>query len=395
MFLFPLFVVSALAVGWYAGHKNLLKKVLRSSKKMHTDYFLGLRYVINEQPDKAIDVLINLLDVDGDTVHAHLALGGLFRQRGEVERAIRIHQNIIARPQLTEQHRSQALHELAQDYLHAGVLDRAEKIFLALIEQGSIEKADFLALLQIYQKEKKWVKAIAVAEKLQKKLKDDVSLELSHFWCEQAAFFIEQQSYKKAVQALNSAKLLSSKNGRADLLEASMWSAQGKYEKAICSYQSNLQNSDQYIAEIISPLADAYLALNQPEELLHFSLKLFKNYPRSQDAALFAAQLYEQQGEVAKAIYLLQEFVLFYPSNGVLCHLLRLLLLVVGEGERQNLVRLSHALLKIKDNEQTYHCSLCGFASNALHWQCPSCHQWESFKRKAIIHKRVEVFEHG
>ena len=143
----------AATCGWFMGRKESPASDSTPNQLRH-DYFKGLNYLINEQPDKAVDVFIKLLEVDSDTVETHLALGNLFRRRGEVDRAIRIHQNLIARPQLDKRHRVHALSALGQDYLSAGVLDRAERLFLELSRLGEENQQSLQFLLRIYEQEK-------------------------------------------------------------------------------------------------------------------------------------------------------------------------------------------------------------------------------------------------
>src|SRR5687767_2188417 len=154
--LWPLLLPAAAFSGWWVASRHYLNKRSTDTNYLTREYVVGLNYLLNEQPDKAVDIFIKLLDVDSETVETHLALGSLFRRRGEVDRAIRIHQNLIARPQLNKNQRIQALSELAQDYLRAGVLDRAERLFLELtsIEENRIISLQHL--LHIYQQEKDW-----------------------------------------------------------------------------------------------------------------------------------------------------------------------------------------------------------------------------------------------
>ena len=147
----------AAASGWYWGHsKQKRSRASKNSQFMPRDYFVGLNYLINEQPDKAVDVFIKMLDVNSDTFETHLALGSLFRRRGEADRAVRIHQNLLARPELNREQRIQALSELGQDYLRAGLLDRAEGLFLQLLEMDASSKDSLCYLLNIYQQQKDW-----------------------------------------------------------------------------------------------------------------------------------------------------------------------------------------------------------------------------------------------
>src|SRR6185437_9888897 len=134
IFICILLAFAALACAWYGGYQAKQKSNRLQKLNLPRDYLVGLNFLLNEEPDKAVDVFIKMLEVDSDTVETHLAVGKLFRRRGEVDRAIRIHQNLIARPQLDKVYREQSLFELGQDYFSAGVLDRAERIFLEVVD---------------------------------------------------------------------------------------------------------------------------------------------------------------------------------------------------------------------------------------------------------------------
>src|SRR5580698_6864367 len=161
-----LLVVAALVSAWYLGYHTKQKSNKSQKLNLPRDYLVGLNFLLNEEPDKAVDVFIKMLEVDSDTVETHLAVGKLFRRRGEVDRAIRIHQNLIARPQLDKTYRDQSLFELGQDYLSAGVLDRAERIFLEVLDIKDYSVPAMRALLDIYQQEKAWENAIQTASRL-------------------------------------------------------------------------------------------------------------------------------------------------------------------------------------------------------------------------------------
>ncbi|MEO1894735.1 MAG: hypothetical protein ABGX32_00515, partial [Methylococcales bacterium] len=175
----------AAASGWYAASKHYKAKEKRPTNE-HKGYFKGLNFLLNEQPDKAISVFIDLLEVDDETIEIHLALGTLFRQRGEVEKAIRLHQNLIARPQISQQIRSNALNELGLDYMRAGLLDRAESIFLELENDVVLKCQAVKQLFSIFQQEKEWLKAADYAVKLEAIDRRKQPILLSHLYCQLA-----------------------------------------------------------------------------------------------------------------------------------------------------------------------------------------------------------------
>src|SRR6201986_5564400 len=137
-------VLAALVVGILAGHFGWGERWPASLSKLHPDYLTGLDYLVTEQPDRALDMFLKLMDANADTIETHFALGSLYRRRGEVERAIRIHQNLLARETLAPEHREQALLALAQDYLRAGLLDRAEALFLQVRGVSRVQRAGVL-----------------------------------------------------------------------------------------------------------------------------------------------------------------------------------------------------------------------------------------------------------
>ena len=177
----------AAASGWYAAKRSIDANTHKDNDGFTRPYLVGLNYLLNEQPDKAVDVFIKMLEVDSEMVETHLALGTLFRRRGEADRAIRIHQNLIARPNLSKELRLQALLALGEDYLKAGVLDRAERVLLEFTEiaSGEIAIIGLRHLLDIYQQEKRWDLAINIANKLLTH-GEPYQRNIAHYYCELA-----------------------------------------------------------------------------------------------------------------------------------------------------------------------------------------------------------------
>src|SRR3990167_8991790 len=205
--LWPLLLPAAAYSGWLAAIRQFKQKENKKDNRLSREYVVRLNYLLNEQPDKAVDIFIKLLDVDSETVETHLALGSLFRRRGEVDRAIRIHQNLIARPQLHIMQRKAALMALAEDYLRAGVYDRAERIFIEVVELGGDTDPNSLkGLLAIYQHEKAWEKALDILKKFALVTGNHMNKEAAHYHCEMAEQCLskgaEEQAYNMMKQAL-------------------------------------------------------------------------------------------------------------------------------------------------------------------------------------------------
>ncbi|MFP5345022.1 MAG: lipopolysaccharide assembly protein LapB, partial [Gammaproteobacteria bacterium] len=263
----------AAASGWWLAKRDD-KRRTRSGFEFSSHYFKGLNYLLNEQPDKAIEVFIRMVEVDSETVETHLALGSLFRRRGEVERAIRIHQNLIARPTLSLQQRSQALLELGQDYLRAGLLDRAESLFQELIEKNEHVGNALHLLLDIYQQEKDWRQAIASAKKLQTLFGEDTRGMVAQYYCELAEQALAGADDRQAEQYLRQALDTDENSVRASLIEADMARRAGDYKAALRALERVEQQDSDFLPEIIEPLRDCYSRLGREADMVDYLRRL-------------------------------------------------------------------------------------------------------------------------
>ena len=270
----------AATFGWYVGRKDRSRQFDLSLLQLRRDYFKGLNYLIDEQPDKAVDVFIKLLEVDSDTIETHLALGNLFRRRGEVDRAIRIHQNLIARPQLEKQYRVQALSALGQDFLGAGVLDRAERLFLNLVEMGEENQASLRFLLNIYQQEKDWEKAIEMAKKLASVSGESMHTVIAQYYCELAEMMKERGRVRETQQYLKRAQTVDSSCVRASMIRASLLVEEQQYKEAIRYYKRVVSQDPDFISEIVSPISECYRKLDEEAKLVDYLEECLQKYPR-------------------------------------------------------------------------------------------------------------------
>jgi lipopolysaccharide biosynthesis regulator YciM len=224
---FPLFF----AFGWLAARVDI-KQLLSESRAMPLSYFKGLNFLLNEQPDKAIEAFIEVVKVDPQTIELHFALGSLFRRRGEVERAIRMHENLLERADLAPEQKRLALYELAQDYLRAGLLDRAEELFGKL--QGTQHEQQALKfLLEIYEQEKDWAKAIETSRKMDMVTGQSSAKDIANFYCELAAVEMTHSGWEAAQGYLREALNVNRKCARASILFGDIDMAQGRAESAI------------------------------------------------------------------------------------------------------------------------------------------------------------------
>lgn len=368
--LFLLLPVAALS-GWIAARNHYKKRYGQQNSSFNPEYFKGLNYLLNEQPDKAIDVFIRLLEVNSETVETHLALANLFRRRGETDRAIRIHQNLIARPTLTAEQRDQALVELGLDYMNAGVLDRAELLFLELIDKPSPPAQVYAQLLRIYQQEKHWQKAIEMAKKSQANSDEFMGPMIAQFYCELA----QQQ---QATSPNNAAALLKQAQNhdrncvRATLVEADLYINEGKFRKALKSLLSIEQQNEHYIPEALPKLLKCHQEMNSLPAFETWLQSILSHHPNMTSARIMLAHIIQlQHGSKVAQDYLLQQLPQ-HPSVEGLHTLISL-----GEQSNPTLVPLIKDITDILiQRGHRYSCQNCGFAGKSMHWHCPGCKQW-------------------
>ncbi|KTD63967.1 lipopolysaccharide assembly protein LapB [Legionella spiritensis] len=378
--LWPLLLPAAAWSGWWVANRNLSGKESSSANRLSREYVVGLNYLLNEQPDKAVDVFIKLLEVDSDTVETHLALGSLFRRRGEVDRAIRIHQNLIARPQLSMFERKEALMALGQDYMSAGVFDRAERIFLEVVELGgSRETSSLYGLLAIYQQEKAWENALDIIKKLELSTGQSMHMQAAHYYCEIAAQALKGNAVEKAQHAIRQALQIDKLSVRGSLMQAAIDMEQGRYKQATRSLKRVPQQDPEFLSEIIEPLVICHHKLDTMDECINFLQQTLEEHPRASTIFVIADYL-RREKSVDAAIDFVSEKLSTYPSikgiNKLICWHLE-----SAHGKvRDKLQMLYDITSKFLDNKPIYRCGQCGFGGKHLHWHCPSCKQWGRMK---------------
>ncbi len=371
-------------LGWYLGIRESGKSKIDRRSNLSKQYFVGLNYLLSEQQDKAVDVFIKMLEVDGDTVETHLALGSIFRRRGEVDRAIRIHQNLIARPQLSKLQRIHSLLELGQDYMRAGVLDRAERLFMEVVDSGEQQEHGLRYLLDIYEQEKDWHRAIEVAQRLETKANQSMRVETAHYYCELAESSRQQAMLEKANAYLKRALLIDRHCVRASLIQAKFQYQAGRYKSAIRIYQRAIKQDPDYLSEAIEPMGKCYAQLQDLTSFVDYLQTCLVDNPRISIAIALADLLSQRDGEQA-ARDCIANHLRQYPSIRGLQYLIELQLKftptgVIRKPARDNLMILQDITKKLLRDKPIYRCYQCGFAGTALHWQCPGCKQWNTTK---------------
>lgn len=378
-FLFLLLPIAALS-GWLLGRRDARDANWRDYSALSSDYFKGLNYLLNEQPDQAIEVFIHMLEVDTDTVDTHFALGNLFRRRGEVDRAIRIHQNLIARPTLRRQQREQALYELGMDYMRAGLLDRAENLFAELVEQrASSQRQALQQLLDIYQQEKDWQKAIGIGQRLQSMGGSSLGSLVAQFYCEQAELALSRGEDTVAMRLIRQALSEDRNCVRATLLEGRIELDRGNYRNAIRVYRQVEQQDATYLPEVIAPLQEAFLQQGRIGEMVAYLRDVLARHGGI-SIMLALAELIRQQHGIGEAAAFVTNHLRGHPSVRGMGHLISLKLEASEGTAHDDMLVLNDLTQKLLETKPVYCCNQCGYAGKMLVWQCPSCKQWNTTK---------------
>jgi lipopolysaccharide biosynthesis regulator YciM len=379
--LFWLLLPVAAASGWYAGRmgRRGAPKDRRRAPGVSHEYFRGLNYLLNEQPDKAIEVFISLLDVDNETVETHLALGNLFRRRGEVDRAIRIHQNLVARPGLDRNQHALAVQELAMDYLRSGLLDRAESLFSELTTLGAHKRQALRQLVHIYQQEQDWDKAIEASRLLESETGVDLSAMVAHFYCERVELARRRGDFERAQALVAEALGVDPKCVRASILEGEIAASRGADESAVAAYQRVASQDEAYVPETIYPLLASHRRLGTLEEFRRYLEALAERH-MGITPVLVLAELLAERGELRHATRRIAEELRRRPSVRGLDRLADYALQGAAGETLENLKILKEFTSKLLENRAVYRCRMCGFTGKSLHWQCPGCKEWNSVK---------------
>lgn len=372
----------AAASGWFAARRSVRKDSKQCVGETGPVYFRGLNHLLNEEPDKAIDAFVEMLEVDSDTVETHLALGNLFRRRGEVDRAIRIHQNLIARPALTREQRAQALLELGQDYMRAGLFDRAENLFRELKETKLHMRPALNNLLVIYEKERDWEACLDVVEQLESLNGDKMGLQKSHYHCELALVAKAQGRASDAAAHLKKALGIYRGCVRANHLQAQFAADQGDHRAAVRILRQTTERDANYLPEVLPEIVAGYHQVGDLKGLREFLYETVDNHPTPAAVSALADFIREQEGDEAAAAYLADQLA-EAPSLSLLLRSIELNSELPKGQSAPFLDSLCPHIQHLLDAKPLYQCAHCGFEAKTLHWQCPSCRSWSTIKRKA------------
>lgn len=375
-----LLLLPTAAVGGWVMAKRERATPRNTAGTLPKAYFKGLSFLLNERPDKALQVFIEMVEVDGETIELHLALGNLFRRNGELERATRIHQNLAARADLDAGLRALALLELAQDYFKAGLFDRAESLFQELRRAEPHREQANQFLLQIYDQEKEWRCAIAAAEELMRISACDLSARVAQYYCELAENSIIAGRNARAEKYVDAALRRDPHCIRAVIARGRLAALRGDHHDAIAIWRGLERWAPQSVGEVLNHLANSYAAVGDSHGYKQFLEKVLQY---NLDARIIMALAELSPREPRGGRDMLLDLVRKYASLEGLYALVKSR---AGRGrsarEDKDFAMIAELLARAVAQVRGYRCGACGFNSHALHWQCPGCKGWGTVQKQ-------------
>ncbi|HIB6170988.1 TPA: lipopolysaccharide assembly protein LapB [Klebsiella variicola subsp. variicola] len=377
--LFLLLPVAA-AYGWYMGRRSAQQSKQDDANRLSRDYVAGVNFLLSNQQDKAVDLFLDMLKEDTGTVEAHLTLGNLFRSRGEVDRAIRIHQSLMESASLTYDQRLLAVQQLGRDYMAAGLYDRAEDMFKQLVDETDFRLSALQQLLQIYQATSDWQSAIEVAERLVKLGKEKHRGEIANFWCELALQQMAANDLDKAMALLKKGAAADRNSARVSIMMGRVWMEKGDYAKAVESLERVIDQDKELVGETLEMLQTCYQQLGKAEEWEVFLCRCVDENTGA-TAELMLAQILEQREGVEAAQNYVTRQLERHPTMRVFHKLMDYHLNEAEEGRaKESLGVLRNMVGEQVRSKPRYRCQKCGFTAHTLYWHCPSCRSWATIK---------------
>ncbi|KFN52316.1 hypothetical protein N790_00670 [Arenimonas malthae CC-JY-1] len=365
--------------GWLAGRRGGERRGGARVSRLSNTYFRGLNYLLNEQQDKAIEVFLQIAAVDKDTVETQFALGHLFRRRGEVDRAIRLHQSLVARPGLSDEQKTRAVLALGEDYMRAGLLDRAETLFTDLVRMGVLAPQALRHLISIYQAERDWGKAIEHARQLESAGGEPMGKLVAQFHCELAEKARLAGDIDQARQHVADAYAADSHSVRAGLVEGRLELAAGNDAAAIRAFERVARHDIEFLPEILEPLLGCYERRGEGARARGFLMEMIEHYPGVSPVLAISRMIEREEGKTAALAFLSRQLK-ERPSVRGEAAFIELSLRDADTDPAVALKTLKQITEQLVVRTPGYRCQRCGFGARAHHWQCPGCKSWGSIK---------------
>ncbi|MBU3022816.1 lipopolysaccharide assembly protein LapB [Aestuariibacter sp. A3R04] len=377
--LFLLLPVAA-GYGWIMGRNSVRQAQRKQSSILSRHYYKGLNFLLSDQPDKAVDTLIKMINLNNDTVETHIAMGNFFRHRGEIDRAIKVHQNLVSREEIQGTQQETALKELGRDYMQAGFLERAENAYLQLLNSDKYYLVAQQQLFSIYQTTKEWNRAIELAERMVDCHgdSDDVSERLAHFYCEQADIEIKADRSGEALILLQKAVNADEHAVRPWLMLGHIALKQQRYDDAIGYFVQVAEHDLNWFSEAVPSLE---VIAEKTGDWTRFEEALSSHWQDCATSYLAMVDIKIAQGRTQEASDYLLEQIRKRPTMKGFKTLMGLYIDQIEDEVSANSLRLLKALVEDQIKQRPkYRCVSCGFSGRKLYWLCPSCKKWNVVK---------------
>ena len=364
---------AAFALGWLASRFDI-RQLRREQRDSPKAYFKGLNFLLNEQHDKAIDAFIEAVQQDPDTSDLHFALGNLFRRRGEYERAVRVHEHLLSRADLPTSERDRAQHGLAQDYMKAGLFDRAEAAWRALAGTAFDTEAR-LALLTLHERSHDWRAAVEDALLLERSGTGSYASRMAHYWCELAIEADAKGQVADAVEALRRAHDTSPQSPRPLVIAGQRAHASGDPAAALTAWRSLLASNPAAFNLVALDFAHCALAADDAAQAMN---ELQTQHAKSPSLDLLAA-IAVLDPDAAQQLRRTADQLALQPSLSAARDLLHLKMAQSGQADDAEFMRIEAVIAQAAKPLQRYRCAACGFEAQRYFWQCPGCLNWDTY----------------
>lgn len=363
--------------GWQSAWRGQ-KEHSEKRKQVSVHFVRGINYLLGEQPDKALDVFLNYPEIDEYTADTFLLLGNLFRNRGEINRALRVHQNLVARPDLSKAQRISAMLALGEDFFAAGMLDRAESVFTELLKDDPRRVDACEPLRNIYEQLHEWDKAIEISQCAQQRSKADHGRLIAHYYCELAAQELQRNNLFKAEEAIRQAAKAYPDSARVLVLKGDLAYTRGQRAEALKTYQAAISKDTRLMGMLFKKLVNNFQQPEEREALYEFTQQVFA---QSQDTRLFTYLL--QLARNVNRLQTMHDQVNEHLQKGkvspsTLSYAAEVLASVWDEEKVCGIAALQTGLQRLASSQPEFQCGQCGYKMHDYLWRCPACHRWDS-----------------
>ncbi|MEW6982738.1 lipopolysaccharide assembly protein LapB [Colwelliaceae bacterium 6471] len=369
----------AMGYGWFMGRNSIKQNDQTAKQDLSIKYSTGLNYLLSNQQDKAIDYLLEALKVEDDTVEAHFAMANLFRRRGELDRALKIHEHLVRQKHLSANDKQQAAFELGKDFLSAGLYDRAETMFNKLLKTKSYGLKSLTYLMQIYQSTKDWQQGLSLKKEIIKTKDKKLLHTLANFYCELATSALENDKFIEVIELLENALLRDPNSCRANWLMAQIYENHQQYAEACQCYQDIYQQDKEFFPDVIANMHHCYTQIDAQDEFYKFIRKVYEE-TGSTSALIEYLQQLEQKHGMSRAKDFLLSALKRRPTIRGFKHFVKMQVTDTQDSNTESLAVITELISAYLNVKHRYSCRTCGFNSSTHYWSCPSCHDWEQLK---------------